>query len=73
MTISNQVVVTTIGELSVIIQNAHLQFGDNHNKQINLVIDERGQVEIETPEPFTTNSESDRPFSDDIFHGDIIN
>ena len=57
MTITKQIIVTSIGELSAIIQKAHLQYGDDHATQINIELGAKGEFNLSTPTPFITNAE----------------
>lgn len=47
MQLVKQIIVTSIGELNHIAQQAHLKFGDEPNKQINIIVGHDGKCEVE--------------------------
>lgn len=64
---TQQIIVTSIGELSSLIQKAHLMFGDNADTQINIHLNAKdGGFEISTPTPFHTIAE--QPVNDQYGH-----
>jgi hypothetical protein len=66
MTIVKQLIVTNIGELSALIQDAHLQYGDNHSTKIIISIDEKGKCVLCSPSDFLTNTM--QPVNDEHGH-----
>lgn len=53
MQLVKQIIVTSIGELNHIAQQAHLKFGDDPAKQINIVVGQDGKCEVESLAPIT--------------------
>lgn len=47
MQLVKQIIVTSIRELNHIAQQAHLKFGDEPNKQINIIVGHDGKCEVE--------------------------
>ncbi len=53
MHLVKQIIVTSIGELNSIAQQAHLKFGDAPDTQINIVVGQDGKCEVESLAPKT--------------------
>lgn len=51
MHLVKQIIVTSIGELNHLAQQAHLKFGDAHDTQINIIVGPDGKCEVESIAP----------------------